>query len=276
MDISAGPGRSIEEPRQTILARLSHELHKLEKRDWELWVVVLGTGVALSAALVVIAFPSAILSSGSQLHLELYVSKELFLGLVAVLVIFNTYLIVKRLELRRLREQVITTTVQSELVRLQSFMDPLTEVYNRRSLDEMAGRFISHARRSGKPLAFLLVDADRFKEVNTKFGHLTGDLVIAEIASLLKASVRGCDAVVRYGGDEFLLILADATSDGAASVVSRIGKAVDDWNQAKQLEGYSLGLSIGTAEWKDGKTLDEVLDEADQKMYENKAKADAT
>jgi diguanylate cyclase (GGDEF)-like protein len=66
-----------------------------------------------------------------------------------------------------------------------------------------------------------MADVDRFKEVNTKFGHLTGDLVLAEVASLLKGSVRGCDAVVRYGGDEFILILADADSQGAERVVGR-------------------------------------------------------
>lgn len=255
------------------MARLSGELARIEKRDWELWAVVLGTGIAGIVGFLVMAFPSAILSDGGQLHLEIYVSRELFLGLITLLVLFNTYIILKRMELRKTREQVITTTIQSELVRLQSFTDPLTEVYNRRSLDEMAGRFISHARRSGAPLSFLLIDVDNFKDVNTRFGHLTGDLVITEVASLLKTSVRGCDAVVRYGGDEFLLILDDSTAKGAAAVVARIGKSVDGWNLAKQLDGYTLGLSIGTAEWKDGRTLDEVLDEADQKMYSQKTKA---
>src|SRR5437879_10285562 len=99
-----------------------------------------------------------------------------------------------------MREGLVSATIQNELVRLQSFTDPLTEIYNRRSLDDMATRYIGQARRSHKPLTFLLVDVDRFKQVNTRFGHLTGDFVLAEIAALLKTSVRGSDAVVRYGG----------------------------------------------------------------------------
>jgi diguanylate cyclase (GGDEF)-like protein len=95
------------------------------------------------------------------------------------------------------------STIQNEIVRLQSFTDPLPEVYNRRSLEDMAGRFISHARRLHSSLAFILVDVDRFKEVNTRFRHLTSDLVLTEVAALLQNSVRGSDAVVRYGGDEF-------------------------------------------------------------------------
>ena len=253
-----------------MLARLSTELARLEKRDWELWAIVLATGVAVSVGLLVITFPAAFLSRGSQLHFEIYVSKEMFLGLVALLVLFNTYLITKRLELRRVREQAITSTLQSELVRLQSFTDPLTEVYNRRSLDDMASRFISQARRSRKPLSFLLIDADHFKQVNTRFGHLTGDFVIAEIASLLRSSVRGSDAVVRYGGDEFLLILADTTAEGAGTVIHRIEKSVDEWNRGSHLENFTLSLSVGVAEWKDGQKLDEVLDQADQRMYSHK------
>jgi diguanylate cyclase (GGDEF)-like protein len=134
----------------------------------------------------------------------------------------------------------------------------------------MAGRYMSHARRTKRPLTFLLIDADKFKQVNTRFGHLTGDFVIAEIAIILRSSVRGSDAVVRYGGDEFLIILADTTSVGAAVVVDRITRTVTEWNVAKHLERFVLALSVGISEWFEGETLDQVLHDADQKMYLNK------
>jgi diguanylate cyclase (GGDEF)-like protein len=173
-------------------------------------------------------------------------------------------------ELGRTRSAVISTAIQSELVRLQSFTDPLTEVYNRRSLDDMASKYLSRARRLKYPVTFLLIDADRLKEVNTRFGHLTGDFVIAEIASLLKSETRGGDAVIRYGGDEFLVILADSALQGGHVVCSRINKSVEDWNLEGHLEGYNLSLSIGLAEWSEGKALDQVLDEADRAMYSTK------
>jgi diguanylate cyclase (GGDEF)-like protein len=115
-----------------------------------------------------------------------------------------------------------------------------------------------------------MVDADRFKEINTRFGHLTGDFVLAEIAAILKVSIRGSDAAVRYGGDEFLIMLADTTHDGAHSVVDRIGEKLEEWNDADHLEGVRVSLSIGVSEWHDGETLDEVLDAADHRMYEHK------
>ena len=188
-----------------------------------------------------------------------------------LLALLNTYLVAKRFEVRRLREQFISTTLQSQVIEQQSFTDPLTEIYNRRSLDQIAGRFISHARRRKAPLTFLMVDADRFKHVNTRFGHLTGDFVLAEIAGVLKASIRGSDAAVRYGGDEFLILLADTTAEGSQKVVERINVRIAEWNDAGHLEDFTLSLSIGVAEWKDGETLDEVLDSADRKMYQQKS-----
>ena len=116
-----------------------------------------------------------------------------------------------------------------------------------------------------------MIDVDKFKEVNSRFGHLTGDLVLAEIASLLKLSIRGSDAAVRYGGDEFLILLADTTAAGSQRVVERIETNLSEWNTERHLEGITLGLSIGVAEWHDGESLDEILDVADRKMFQDKA-----
>jgi len=168
------------------------------------------------------------------------------------------------------REKLISSTIQGELARQQSFTDPLTELYNRRSLEDMAERFMRHAQRLEKALTFMLIDVDRFKEVNTRFGHLAGDVVLAEIASLLKRAVRGSDAVIRFGGDEFLIILADASHADAQRVVDRAKACLRDWNQGGHLPGFEVSLSIGVAEWTEGVTLDVILDAADRDMYASK------
>ena len=250
----------------SLLATLSQQLSKIEKRDAELWMILTSVGAMVTACLLVVLFPSAFLSGG-HFKFEFSISKETFFGLIALLTLANLYVVTRRFQYRKLRQQLISTTIQNELIRLQSFTDPLTEVYNRRSLDEMAGRFISSARRRKTPLTFMLIDVDRFKQVNSRFGHLTGDVVLAEVASVLRSSVRGSDAVVRYGGDEFLVILPESTEEHAETVRRRIQSHLERWNEAGQLKDFELALSIGVAEWKDGATLDETLDTADQKMY---------
>ncbi|HET7440215.1 MAG TPA: GGDEF domain-containing protein [Terriglobales bacterium] len=259
----------IEQQSESILAQVSQQLAQLERRDWELWLIVSLTGVLVGSGLIALVMPAAFLKQ-DNVHFEVTVSRQLAIGLIVLLALLNTYLVTRRVELRRLREKLISTTIQNELVRLQSFTDPLTEIYNRRSLEEMASRFISHARRLKKPLTFMLIDVDRFKEVNTRFGHLTGDVVLAEIAGLLKNSVRGSDAVVRYGGDEFLVILADTSCSAASGVVDRIKAYLRDWNHAGHLQGFEVNLSIGVSEWADGQTLDDVLDISDREMFASK------
>src|SRR6266571_74580 len=240
----------MQQKSDSVLARVSRELSQLEKRDWELWVIVSLAGVLVGIGFLAILFPAAFLSQGN-FRFEVTVSKQLVIALATL--------------------GLVSATIQNELVRLQSFTDPLTEIYNRRSLDDMPTRYIGQARRSHKPLTFLLVDVDRFKQVNTRFGHLTGDFVLAEIAALLKTSVRGSDAVVRYGGDEFLIILADTSGDDAGRVVHRAKTYLHEWNRAGHLDDFEITLSIGISEWSDGETLDEILDAADREMYAEKA-----
>lgn len=256
-------------PSESLLGRVSQQLYNLEKRDWELWTIACVTGVLVSLGILAITLPGAFLKNDS-VHFEITVSRPLAVGLAVLVALLNTYLVGKRLEVRRLREEVISSTLQRQVIEQQSFTDPLTEIYNRRSLDEIVSRFISHARRRKVPLTFLMVDMDKFKSVNSRFGHLTGDFVLAEVARLLKGSVRGCDAVVRYGGDEFLILLTDTSSSGARSVVTRITNHLAEWNAEGHVEDLTLSLSIGTAQWVDGQTLDEVLDAADREMYHNK------
>lgn len=254
---------------ESTLARVTGQLIKLEKRDWELWAIISVTGVMVSAVLLAILFHAAFLRQDT-IRFELTVSRPLAVGLFVLLALLNTYLVTKRLEVRRLREQLISSTLQKQVAEQQSMIDPLTEIYNRRSLDRLVEGFISHARRRHAALTFMMLDANAFKQINTRFGHLTGDFVLSELAWLLKSCVRASDAVVRYGGDEFLIILSDTDTNGADHVIDRIHVKLDDWNALGHLEEFQVSVSIGVAEWHEGETLDEILDSADRDMFEQK------
>ena len=271
MSTRTQPAIVAENQSDSILSRLSEQLTALEKRDFEQWLIVVGTGILVAAGLVAILIPGAILSRPA-VHFELSVSPQLFLGLIVLLVLFNTYMITSRLRLRRTRGQVVSTAIHSELLRLQSFSDPLTEIYNRRSLDDLLLKYTRRAERLKKPLTFLMIDVDFFREINSRFGHTTGDFVLLEVATILKSAVRGSDAVIRYGGDEFLVILADAPLSDADVVKGRIQKFVEDWNHSGHLRDFELILSVGISPWAPNKSTEEIMNEADQLMYVAKAR----
>ena len=122
------------------LVRMTHQLSKLEKRDWELWAIISLTGVLVSATLLAILFRAAFLRDDG-IHFELTVSRPLAIGLFALLVLLNTYLVAKRFEVRRLREQLISSTLQNQVIEQQSFTDPLTEIHKSRQSTQSAINF---------------------------------------------------------------------------------------------------------------------------------------
>src|ERR1035437_731488 len=101
----------------TLLSRVSQELSRLQKHDWELWLVVALSGLVATCGLLFILFPS-VFRQQSDIHFEVTVSKRLFLGVISLLLLLNTYIAVRRTELRRVRRNLIGTAVQTELIRL--------------------------------------------------------------------------------------------------------------------------------------------------------------
>jgi diguanylate cyclase (GGDEF)-like protein len=118
--------------------------------------------------------------------------------------------------------------------------DPLTGASNRRTFQEVAEREMSRARRAGQPLSIIMLDIDHFRAVNEKHGQRTGDRVLQRLAEVLRAALRKEDMLVRYGGEEFLVLLPDVPGPGAVIVAGRLRKAV----LATEVEAGDLRLSL--------------------------------
>jgi diguanylate cyclase (GGDEF)-like protein/PAS domain S-box-containing protein len=149
--------------------------------------------------------------------------------------------------------------------------DPLTGVLNRYALDGMLEREVARSKRYAHPIGFLMIDVNRFKEINDRFGHAMGDKVLQGVAEVLRHNVRDADILVRYGGDEFLVILPE--TDGETEVVKgRILAEVAKRNETNPLLEFPVTLAIGTVHWSpdSGQSVDQALEEADRKMYEDK------
>ena len=149
--------------------------------------------------------------------------------------------------------------------------DPLTGTFNRYSLDEILRREIARAVRHRRPIGFLMIDVNRFKEVNDRFGHAVGDRVLCGVARALRQSVRDSDVVVRFGGDEFLVLLIE--TDGETDIVrERIRSELSLNGQMSFTDEFPITLAIGTAHWDPatGEPIERVLNQADLAMYDQK------
>jgi len=145
---------------------------------------------------------------------------------------------------------IIESKYTLELLHKQTIKDPLTKLYNRRFLEETLPISIATANRENKKLAFLMIDMDYFKQVNDTYGHKSGDMVLEQLAQILKSEVRKNDLIIRYGGEEFLIILQNIKSkEDAIKVAEKIRKSVQD-TEIEIEEGniikktVSIGVSI--------------------------------
>jgi diguanylate cyclase (GGDEF)-like protein len=127
-----------------------------------------------------------------------------------------------------------------------AYQDDLTGLFNTRYLDLVLGRELRRATASGEPLSLLFMDLDRFKQVNDRHGHLAGSKVLQEFGKLLQRCVRDCDVVVRYGGDEFVVVLLGTPAAGALRIAERIRSAVEA-HAFLPPEGVSLTVCVGVA-----------------------------
>mgnify|MGYP000190910715 CR=1 FL=1 len=169
-----------------------------------------------------------------------------------------------------LSEELKRRRLEEEL-KEQAIRDPLTGLYNRRYFNETLQKEVQKAERYENPVAFLMTDVNSFKEVNDRYSHQHGDKVLEEMARLLQENVRQADTVVRYGGDEFLVMMPE-TNGGVSTVISRLQEKLEDWNERTTLIDFPLTLAMGVSHWtpEQNRDIEEALKEADRKMYSNK------
>lgn len=149
-----------------------------------------------------------------------------------------------------------------------SLRDPLTGLYNRRYCDDFLSFQFEAYQRKGTPFCILLFDLDFFKVVNDSFGHLAGDDVLVAIAALTLASIRKTDLAVRYGGEEFLLILSDTHLSSAEIIAERLRTAVEVVT-FKSIPDH-VTISLGAAEIRKDEDTGSLIDRADKALYEAK------
>ena len=151
--------------------------------------------------------------------------------------------------------------------------DQLTGLHNRRYMERHLSNLISNAGKTGKPLAFLILDIDYFKSVNDTHGHDIGDEVLREFSARIGANVRGIDLACRYGGEEFVVVMPDTDISFAYTVAERLRRCVETtaFEISRDPKRLNITISIGIASSEgESDTADALLHRADQALYRAK------
>ena len=169
------------------------------------------------------------------------------------------YMAFQNITLRKERESKLQT---------QADRDPLTQAWNRRYFEKIVPQKISNLINEGKYYSLLMIDADKFKNVNDTYGHKTGDKVLIEIVDVCSHSLRSSDLVCRFGGEEFMIYLEDTNSESALKVAERLRNSIAEAGvYSDKNEEIKITVSIGVVSSEKTDSLEVLLSQADDAMY---------
>ena len=168
-----------------------------------------------------------------------------------------------------LSEAYALLALKSAELERASETDALTGLFNRRRLDQAFEYEIGRASRYGQPLSLILADIDRFKSVNDTHGHQVGDLVLQEVAEILRQGMRSVDTVGRWGDEEFLIVCPDTDLDGAAALADKLRGTIA--GNLRALAPGQTTSSFGVAQYRDGDSMEDLVARADAALYRAKA-----
>ena len=180
------------------------------------------------------------------------------------------------LRIKKLQDELDRKNRQMEeanrQLRMLSITDGLTGLFNHRHVHELLHEEYERSKRTGDPLAVIMLDLDRFKQLNDTHGHPTGDVILSETARILQESAREIDHIGRYGGEEFIAILPGADEDAALLFAERVRKTVENFLYRDKDNEIHMTLSGGVASGR-GSELehpDELIRQADRALYQAK------
>lgn len=159
-----------------------------------------------------------------------------------------------------------------QTLRAQALRDPLTGLFNRHHFNSIIAPEMSRSDRYARPCTIMMLDVDGFRSVNNRFGHLKGDEVLQEVARILLAQTRASDHVIRYGGDEFVILMPETEETEAALVAQRLREQMSLVPRRAGVSDVSMGLSIGiyTRRPRESASLEALLEEVDRRLYADK------
>jgi len=150
--------------------------------------------------------------------------------------------------------------------------DPLTQCFNKKEIEILLEKSLKEALRYNKPLSIMMLDIDFFKKVNDTYGHLAGDIILKEVANIIKSTIRNSDICGRFGGEEFIVVLPNTKLSGAMRLAERIRENIEKNKFVFKNKKIPITISIGITSASKNDSLFSLIERADEALYEAKSK----
>jgi len=248
---------------------IQRQIQALSSRDLQLWSIGILVMLVLSAGFLAVVFPN--MQWRPEVNFDGRLLPQFFFGLITLIVLFNVYVINQKRVINATRHELIRELVFSERMESLTVLDPATQLFNRRGVDQMLSQEVARANRMGTSLTLLMLKLESLEVVNERYGAAAGDKFIVEVSRLLKNTFRGSDTLARYSGSEFLAMLPGTSEAQAEHAIRRVQEAVDHWNLASKT-GWEINLIFGVAPYIPGGSEADLLKAAERKILPKREK----
>ena len=255
----------------SMLARaeeIQQQIQHLSGRDLQLWSIGILVILILTAGICAFLLPNLVWAQ-RVIRIEHAYLPQLFFGLISLILLVNIYLLGQKLTLNTTRRALIRELVMNERLENLSLIDPLTQLLNRRAMNELIPTEVARANRVGSSLTLMAIDLTGFRAINAKFGLLEGDAILVDFARMLRTIFRGGDVVFRQGGDEFLILMPETSEEQADNPVQRLIRETEQWNLNNK-KSYELSFSWALTPYVTGTDSEDALRTVDRKLYSRK------
>jgi diguanylate cyclase (GGDEF)-like protein len=236
------------------------QLVEIERRSWHLWAISLSITGGLTFGITLLLYP-ALEGYAEHLEFERHYLPQLVYGLFILVVLAESYFIMKQRELNALRNFIIASYASSAANAGNYATDALTGALDRSALVELLKTESTRAEKTNAKFCVVIFDIWDFKSFNLREGNLVGDLMLKELALLLMRTIRKADWVMRYGPDEFLCLLEASPRPGGDAFVQRVEKM-----RVRVDRLHGVKLLVGLAEYKPGDDAERVVSEAEREL----------
>lgn len=244
---------------------IQNHIQTLAGRDLQLFSISLLLLLVLAAGILSLVFPN-LLATTRTFEADTHWLPPLFFGLITLIILFNVYIILQKRELGATRRRLVEELIFNERMEAVSLIDPTTQLFNRRAMEQMVAHEVARTNRLGSPLSMLILDISDFEMVSNRLGTAETEQFLYETAQLAKNTFRGSDMVFRYKETQFLVVLPDTSEHQVDFVIRRLEGEIVRHNSEYHRRA-ELAFSYGVAEYVQGSRITDTLLTAERKAF---------
>jgi len=242
----------------------------LAGRDLQLFSISLLLLLVLASGVLALIYPN--LAGARAIHTDSRLLPQLFFGLITLIVLFNVYIVLQKRELGVTRRRLVEELIFNERMEAVSMIDPTTQLFNRRAMEQMLAHEVSRSSRLGSPLSLILLDICDFETISNRLGTAETEQFLYETAQLVQNTFRGSDMVFRYKETQFLVVMPDTSEQQVDFALKRLDSEITRHNSEFRCS-VELAFSHGIAEYAHGSRITDTLLRVERKAFLHKNQA---